>query len=148
MIELTLEPISPQSAVCVATDPGCGVRLNFFGTVRHQCMGRDVAALMFDAYDEMAVRELERIEEEAFQRVPSLRSLDIIHRLGRVSPGEVSMMVSVEAPHRDDAFSALRFVVDEIKRRVPIWKKEVSPDGGETWLHPMEGLAAESGFRS
>jgi molybdopterin synthase catalytic subunit len=92
-----------------------------------------VAAIAYTAYDAMAEEELGRIAAEARERWPGAR-VALRHRLGVVAAGEASVMVATAAPHRAEAFAACRFLIDETKRRVPIWKKERLAGGDERWV--------------
>lgn len=109
-----------------------GVAL-FLGRVRSRNGGRNVVRLTYDAYPEMAELELGRICEDVAARYP-LGELRAVHRTGSLVPGEVSVGVAAAAPHRGDAFAACRAVIEEIKRRLPVWKLEAYEDGTERWL--------------
>ena len=111
---------------------GKGGTTAFLGTVRRGEEDGPVKAIEYTAYEEMADAELERIMLEAQQRWPD-SSVAAVHRLGLVPVGQASVAVVVSAPHRADAFASCRYVVEETKRRVPIWKKEIFEDGRERW---------------
>ncbi len=108
----------------------------FIGTVRDATKGRAVLRLEFEAYDSMALREMRKIAEQAFEQWP-LQAIAMHHRTGVLQIGEVAVVIAVSAAHRDAAFGACRFVIDTLKQTVPIWKKEVFEDG-EVWVaaHP------------
>jgi molybdopterin synthase catalytic subunit len=106
--------------------------VTFEGRVRNQTGGRRVRFLEYEAYESMAASELERIRDEALRRWP-LRSVSIVHRLGRVEIDEPSVFIVVGAGHRAEAFEACRWVIDTLKNRAPIWKKEYFEDG-EVWV--------------
>ena len=107
-----------------AADCGAaGAQADFVGIVRNHNQGRAVAALEYSAYDELAAREGSRIVGEAMERF-SLHAALAAHRVGRLRVGEVAVRVSVAASHRDEAFTACRWIIDQIKSRVPIWKRE------------------------
>lgn len=108
----------------------------FIGTVRNETQGKKVVRLEFEAYEKMALREMRRIAEQAFEQWP-VQAVSIHHRTGVLEPGEVAVIISVAAAHRAAAFDACRFVIDRLKECVPIWKKEVFEDG-EIWVaaHP------------
>ena len=115
--------------------PRAGAVACFEGTVRNQHEGKEVLGLGYQAYVELAEREGEAIVGEAMQRF-ELESALAAHRVGELALGETSVWVGVAAPHRAAAFDACRYVIDEIKRRVPIWKQEHYRDGKSEWLHP------------
>lgn len=123
-------------------DPACGGFAAFEGWVRNHNEGRSVQRLEYEAYETLALREGARILEEARQRfgVPHLLC---VHRLGELQIGELAVWVGVSAPHRDEAFRACRYVIDEVKHRVPIWKKEHYLDGDSGWVN-CERCAAEA----
>jgi len=107
------------------------------GTTRNNNEGRKVIALDYDAYPEMAEKELRRIGGDA-KKNWRIERIAIIHRVGPVEITEASVMIAVSAAHRDDAFQACRFAIEEIKKTVPIWKKEVF-EGGEVWIGTQTG---------
>lgn len=108
----------------------------FIGTVRDATKGRKVVRLEFEAYEPMALKEMEKIAKQAFEKWP-VQKLVIHHRVGVLEVGEAPVVIAVSCAHRDAAFEACRFVIDTLKRTVPIWKKEIFEDG-ETWVaaHP------------
>jgi molybdopterin synthase catalytic subunit len=109
----------------------------FLGTVRDHVTGPRVLHLDYEAYERMAVAEMQRIAGEVTQRWPVV-GVALEHRVGRLEVGEVSVAVAVSAPHRKDAFEAGRYAIDALKVRVPIWKKEVW-EGGARWVGSEEG---------
>ena len=132
MFGITSDAIDPRAFVAAFGADGGGV-VTFFGAVRGRAEdGRDVAGLTYEAYEPMAVAEFEHIAAEARDRFGTLR-IAIVHRTGDAGPGEVTIAVAVAAPHRDAAFAACRFTVDEVKRRAPIWKKERYAGGAAEW---------------
>jgi YD repeat-containing protein len=104
----------------------------FIGSVRSPSRGRRVVALEYDAYGRMAEDALRAIAREACEEF-GVVSLCISHRIGRVRSGDVVLATAVSAVHRDEAYRASRFVIEELKERVPIWKRELSNDGG-SWV--------------
>ena len=141
MIALTRAPIDIAALNHSATDPACGAVLTFSGTVRNQHLRRPVEKLIYEAYEPMAQAELERIAQACRETWPDVRKVQIVHRFGEMAIMESSVYITLCSPHRNDAFPALRFVIDSIKRDVPIWKKEFYADGESDWLHPKEGGA-------
>jgi molybdopterin synthase catalytic subunit len=110
-----------------------GAVLLFLGVVRNHHDGRTVTGLVYEAYREMAERELDRITEEARERF-GVHRIVALHRVGSLEVGEVSTAIGVATPHREDAYGASRYIIEEIKRRLPIWKLERYLDGGEGWV--------------
>lgn len=113
----------------------------FEGWVRNHNDGRQVRGLRYESYVELAESEGERILEEAVERF-SLAEAVCVHRIGELAIGDLAVWVGVSAGHRDMSFEACRWVIDEVKRRVPIWKQEHYVDGDADWLHPDEGAPA------
>ena len=136
MFRVTDKPINLQELVDYVTDPEAGAIVPFIGTTRNNNEGRTVIALDYEGYRDMAEKQLARIGEEAKKQWPICK-MAIVHRLGPVKIGEASVIIVVSSAHRDAAFAASRFAIEEIKKTVPIWKKEVF-EGGAEWLsaHP------------
>ncbi len=126
-------PLDPSEFGEHLGDPGLGAHVLFVGTVRDRNSGKDVVHLEYEAYLPMAERTLSEISAEAEKRF-GVRTCDIVHRHGRLSPGEVSVVVVVASEHREAAFQAVQWAVSEVKHRVPIWKKETYEDGESRWL--------------
>lgn len=137
MFRVTNQPIDLDELVRYVTDPEAGAIATFIGTTRNNNEGRKVIALDYEAYPEMAEKELARIGADANKQWPICR-IAIVHRLGPVQIGEASVMIAVSSAHRDAAFAASRFAIEEIKKTVPIWKKEVF-EGGEVWIGTQAG---------
>jgi molybdopterin synthase catalytic subunit len=137
MFRVTDQPLALKELVDFVTDPEAGAVATFIGTTRNNNEGRRVIALDYEAYPEMAEKELVRLGEEAKKRWDICR-MAIVHRIGPVAITEPSVMIAVSAAHRDAAFAACRFAIEEIKRTVPIWKKEVY-EGGEVWIGTQSG---------
>ncbi len=132
MVRVQREPLDGQALIrAVQTDSDGAVAL-FLGTVRDHNEGRKVIGLEYSAYEEMALQELERVRDQALERFEITRAA-VVHRLGALEIGETSVAVAIAAPHRTAAFDACRFVIDTLKRNVPIWKKEMFA-GGEVWV--------------
>jgi molybdopterin synthase catalytic subunit len=119
---------------------GAGAVVTFIGTVRDEHLGRRVVALDYAAYAPMAERELQAIAEEASRRWAAAR-VAVAHRVGALALGESSVAIAVSHPHRGPAFDACRWVLETIKRRVPIWKREHYADGTIAWVDAREGTA-------
>ena len=137
MFRVTDQALHLQELIDFVGDAEAGAIATFVGTTRNNNDGRKVIALDYEAYPEMAEKELFRLGEEAKRRWPICR-MAIIHRIGPVQITEASVMIAVSAAHRDAAFAACRFAIEEIKRTVPIWKKEVF-EGGEIWIGTQSG---------
>jgi molybdopterin synthase catalytic subunit len=137
MFHVTNQPIDLDDLVRFVTDPEAGAVATFIGTTRNNNEGRQVIALDYEGYPEMAEKELRRIGEDAKTKWPICR-MAITHRLGPVQIGEASVIIAVSSAHRDAAFAACRFAIEEIKKTVPIWKKEVF-EGGEVWIGTQTG---------
>lgn len=142
MIQLTTEPIDAGALVDGARHPQAGAVVLFLGTTRAITHGRETVALDYEAYGEMAVRKLGELESEARRRWPVIECI-IIHRTGRVNPTEASVAVVVSTPHRREAFEAGQWLIDSLKRVVPIWKREEWADGTTEWVHPGMGTEKE-----
>ena len=125
-------------------DTRAGAYAGFEGWVRNVNEGRAVEALTYEAYVALAEAEGEKILAEAVERFAIL-DCACVHRIGRLELGELAVWVGVAAGHRDGAFAACRWIIDEVKARVPIWKHEHYVDGDTGWLHPDEGGPVGSG---
>ncbi len=143
--ELRAEAIDPLEAQRRVAHPSCGAVLLFTGTTRCENRGQEVVRLDYEAFQALAGREMERIfvecrrrfgpesvADEAERQALRLRMLTM-HRTGVVGVGEPSVVIAVASPHRDAAFAAGRYLIDELKKRVPLWKKEVYA-GGHHWI--------------
>jgi molybdopterin synthase catalytic subunit len=131
--ELVRTVIAVQPLLQAVTRADCGAIALFVGTTRDHHQGKKVETLSYEAYEPMAVAALGAIEEEATRRF-EIAICRIVHRLGEVPIIEASVMVAVAAAHREPAFEACRWAMNELKRTVPIWKKEHYAEGGESWV--------------
>jgi molybdopterin synthase catalytic subunit len=129
---LTKGPVDLTSVIVEVVDERAGAIATFFGTVRSHSRGREVVALEYEAYEEMAEAVMAEIAQEAQDRY-DLCKVAIAHRTGRVEVGETSVAIAVSAPHRHDALAACTDVIDTLKERVPLWKKELY-ESGEEWI--------------
>ncbi len=114
---------------------GAGAYVEFQGWVRGHANGRDVVGLEYQAYAALALTEGECVVEETLSRF-DITAAACVHRVGALTVGECAVWVGVSAAHRDAAFAACRHIIDEIKLRVPIWKRETYADGDSGWVHP------------
>lgn len=133
MFVLVREPIDVAAWSARLDDPTAGAVTSFEGRVRNHANGREVTGLAYEAYDALAAKEGERILAEARERFDVAR-VACVHRVGRLAVGDVAVWVGVAAAHRGDAFAACRYVIDELKGRVPIWKKESYAEGESAWI--------------
>ena len=134
MARVTRSPLDPAVFLAEARRDGDGGLTLFVGVVRDNADGRAVEAMEYEAYEPMAEKEMERIEADLAARFPDVR-LVMRHRIGRLAVGEVAVVVAASAPHREEAFAACRAGIEEIKARVPVWKREWGPDGS-VWVDP------------
>lgn len=130
--ELTHEPIDVGAVTRRVVLPECGATVSLDGYAREWTAGRRTLYLVYEGYESMAIKELERLGAQAHQQF-AIAHIGIVHRLGKLEIGESSVVVSVSAPHRGAAFAACEWAIKELKRTVPIWKKEVFEDG-EVWV--------------
>lgn len=132
MIEITENDFSLDEMVRRAKGRGVGAVVTFLGTVRDD----EILRMELEAYREAAIPELERIRDEALRRF-NLNALEIVHRVGSLSVGDNIVAIVCSAAHRDEAFQGCRYVIEELKSRVPIWKKEIADEGsreGSRWV--------------
>jgi molybdopterin synthase catalytic subunit len=134
MVELTQEPIDYHALTERVRRHDCGAVVTFLGTVREMTDGRQTVALDYQAYPEMAERKLAEVEAETRERWP-VGDIMMVHRLGHLELGDISVAVAVSCPHRAQAFDACRYAIDRLKEVVPIWKKENWADGSTEWVH-------------
>ena len=132
MIKITEKTIDVQKVIDTASSLGAGAVDVFIGTVRNNANGKGVVWLEYEAYESMAVAEIRKIIDEASHRWPLL-GWAVSHRVGTLKPGEVSVVVAVSTPHRRESFAACQFIIDTLKEKAPIWKKEHFQDG-EEWV--------------
>jgi molybdopterin synthase catalytic subunit len=125
-------PIAVEAVIAEVEDERAGAIATFQGTVRRRSRGRTVIALEYEAYEGMAEKLMAELAAGVEQRY-DLCAVAITHRVGRCEIGDVSVAIAVSAPHRQDALSACRDLIDELKERVPLWKKELY-EGGEEWI--------------
>jgi molybdopterin synthase catalytic subunit len=142
MIRLTSEEIDTHSLLESVRSNQSGAVVLFLGTVREMTDGQQTVALDYDAYPEMAEAKMAELEQEAREKWP-IDQLAIVHRLGHLELGDVSVAIALSCPHRNQAFEAGRFLIDELKIRVPIWKKENWADGSTEWVHPGTGESVD-----
>lgn len=137
MLNLTHEPIDYQALTESVRSNHAGAVVLFLGTVREMTHGRQTVALDYEAYPEMAEAKLAELLAAARAKWPIV-DVAIVHRLGHLGLGDVSVAVAVSTPHRHQAFEAGQYLIDRLKVVVPIWKKENWSDGTTEWVHPGE----------
>lgn len=136
-VELVDDPITVPSLIDQANDPDVGAIAWFLGVTRRNTGDRVTDTLFYEAHRPMAKKGLEDLADLAREKF-DLRYTVIIHRLGEVPVGQASVLVGCSSPHRRDSFDALAWIMDELKRVVPIWKRECYADGTTEWVHPVE----------
>lgn len=140
MIKITEKSIDVQRVIETASSLGAGAVDVFIGTVRNTAHGKNVRWLEYEAYESMAIAEIRRIIDEANQRW-NMKGWAVSHRIGTLKPGEVSVVVAVSTAHRKESFEACQFIIDTLKAKAPIWKKEVFEDG-EEWVSARPQMMA------
>ncbi len=130
--EITTEPLDVGAIARKIVPANCGAIVTLDGFVRQFTKGRETEYLVYEAYEPMALKEMEKLVERAHAEF-EIENVTIVHRLGRLEIGETSVVISVASPHRRAAFEACEWLIKELKRTVPIWKKEVYSDG-EIWV--------------
>ncbi|HKK87574.1 MAG TPA: molybdenum cofactor biosynthesis protein MoaE [Saprospiraceae bacterium] len=135
-VKLSNQPLEPGPCISFVRSENCGAEVLFIGTVRDQTRGKAVNKLFFEAYEPMAIKEMEKIGALCLRKY-EISKMSFHHRLGELQIGEVPVILAVSAPHRVEAFKACAEAMDLLKQNVPIWKKEYFEDG-EVWVaaHP------------
>ena len=130
--ELTTEPLNVGEIARRVVPPECGATVTLDGYVRKFTKRRETLYLVYEAYEPMALKEMQKLITQSKEQF-EVSNIGIVHRLGELQIGETSVVISVSAPHRQAAFAACEWLIRELKRTVPIWKKEVYADG-EEWI--------------
>jgi molybdopterin synthase catalytic subunit len=141
LIRVTPDVLSADEAIAAVQTRASGAVNVFLGVVRDNNLGRNVGYLEYDAYPQMAERVMRDLAEEARTRF-GLEDCAVLHRTGRLEIGETSLVVAVACGHRAESFEAGHWLVNEIKKKVPVWKKEVWEDG-EAWIEGPESLGMQ-----
>jgi molybdopterin synthase catalytic subunit len=131
LFEVVTEALRVDEVVGRVADPAVGAVIAFVGTVRGMTDGRKVRYLEYEAYPEMAEETLRQIGDEIRERWKTIRKVAIVHRLGRLRIGDISVVIALSSAHRPEVFDAVRYAIDRLKEIVPIWKKEVWSDGAK-----------------
>ncbi|WKN30043.1 molybdenum cofactor biosynthesis protein MoaE [Porifericola rhodea] len=135
-IHLSDQPLDINTTLAAVNDGSAGAVDVFIGTVRNKTKEKNVVRLEYEAYDSMAIKEMEKLAQETATKWP-VAKIAIHHRKGILHIGDIAVIIAVSTPHRQEAFEACKYTIDTLKERVPIWKKEVFEDG-ESWVaaHP------------
>jgi molybdopterin synthase catalytic subunit len=148
---LTRDNIDASKLLKSVGDDGAGAIVLFLGVVRDNSDAGGVESMVYEAYEPMAEKSLAETEEEVKRRWPATRAVKLVHRVGTLAVGDVSVAVAVSSPHRAEAFEACRYAIKRIKHDVPIWKRERLTDGKEVWVEgvpPKSGTGARGGRAS
>jgi molybdopterin synthase catalytic subunit len=129
-----LHPLNPADAIAFVEAPGNGAAVLFIGAVRNHNQGRTVTGVSYDVHDAMAKRSFHEICVEACRHGPAGLRIHLTHAKGRLPVGGLSVIIAAASPHRDEAFKACRYVIEELKHRSAIWKQEHYVDGDSEWL--------------
>ena len=138
-VEITNEPLNIGEIARRVVPVNCGAIVTLDGFVRQFTKGRETEYLVYEGYEPMALKEMEKLVKAAKEQF-QIENVGIVHRLGKLEIGETSVVISVASPHRRAAFEACEWLIKELKRTVPIWKKEVYADG-ETWIEGEQNEA-------
>jgi molybdopterin synthase catalytic subunit len=133
MFSLVDSALDAEALKATLVDGGAGACVTFEGWVRNENEGHDVLRLEYEGYEAVAVKEGQRVLEEAIKKF-SLIQADCQHRVGTLAIGEMAVWVGVSSGHRGEAFEACRYIIDEVKHRLPIWKKEYYANGDSGWV--------------
>jgi molybdopterin synthase catalytic subunit len=139
--ELTTQPLNVGEIARRIVPPSCGAIVTLDGFVRQWTKGKETLYLEYEAYEPMALKEMEKLVKSAKEQF-EIEHIGIVHRLGRMEIGETSVVISVAAPHRRAAFETCEWLIKELKRTVPIWKKEYYV-GGEVWIQGDSQVKSE-----
>lgn len=135
-VQISETTLNTAEIISLVEDPNAGSVNVFVGTVRNKTKGKEVVQLEFEAYESMALKEMNKIADQVMEKWPVLK-IAIYHRVGTLSISDVPVVIAVSTPHRAQGFEACQYVIDTLKETVPIWKKEIFVDG-EQWVsaHP------------
>ena len=133
LVRITSEPLRMEEVADFVADPAAGATCIFAGTVRNRSEAGDVSGLVYEAWDELAERRMREVAGEMRSTWP-VRKVALLHRIGALDVGEISVVVACSAPHRAEAFEACRHGIERLKQDVPIWKKEALATGDAHWV--------------
>lgn len=138
MIQITADKIDLNALLPLVSHPDCGAQVMFVGTTRQWTGEIETEFLYYETYEQLALAKMRELEQSAREKWP-VREVIIVHRVGRVQVSEPSVAVLVTSPHRREAFEAAKWLIDELKHTVPIWKQEHYVQNGAEWIHPSHG---------
>ena len=133
MIEFTKQPIDSNAVLASVSTPEAGANVLFLGTTRQFTKGAETVQLDYEGYEAMVLKEFTAIRDSAMERWP-VQKCSIVHRFGTVALTEASVAVAVSTPHRADSFAAAEWILETLKQRAPIWKRDLRPDGYTEWV--------------
>jgi molybdopterin synthase catalytic subunit len=139
MIEITHQPIATDKVLVSVQSDRAGASVLFVGTTRQFTRDKETLQLDYECYEQMAIKKMQQLRDQALGKW-SIIECSIVHRVGRVGLGEASIAVAVSTPHREASFEAAQWLVDMLKKQVPIWKREYWADGSQEWVHPDEAV--------
>lgn len=142
-VEIADSAIDIEGLRTKVSAPNCGATVLFLGTTRRMTGTHETQTLYYECYREMALQEMARLAADAIQQWP-LAQVGLSHRVGEVPIGEASVAIAVSSPHRAAAFEAASWLIDTLKQSVPIWKKDIAPDGTERWVDPWQNESGTS----
>ena len=131
---IVTDAISPVDVVDIARDPSHGAESIFFGRVRDINLGKKVIAVSYDAFEPLAEKTFRVVCDEARLKWGGDLRIALVHRIGRLDVGDISIGITVRSRHRDEAYLASRYIIEQVKTRVPIWKKEFYENGESDWV--------------
>ncbi len=140
MIEITSKTIDTNAVLRSVTSPTCGAAVLFVGTTRQFTQTRETMQLAYECYQPMAIEKMKELRDAAFDRW-EIENCSIVHRIGVVEVESASVAVAVSSPHRVASFEAANWIMDQLKKVVPIWKQEHWADGETQWVHPQSDAA-------
>jgi molybdopterin synthase catalytic subunit len=143
MIEITHQPIETNKVLASVYSEQAGASVMFVGTTRRFTGDKETLKLDYECYEQMAIKKIQQLRDEAVERWP-IQECSIVHRVGTVELGEASIAVAVSTPHRVASFEAAQWLVDSLKKQVPIWKREHWADGSLEWVHPDDAVLGNS----
>ena len=144
MVEITTNQIDEATVLQSVKCENAGACILFSGTTRKITGEKITQTLSYQAYEEMAIKQLNQLRGEAMNRWP-LTACSIVHRIEEVPVGQTSVVVAVSSPHRIDAFESAAWIMDTLKKDVPIWKKEIYENGQTEWVHPTKSIESTGG---
>ena len=143
MIEIIHQPIETDKVLASVQSDRAGATVLFVGTTRQFTDDKETLQLDYECYEQMAIKKMQQLRDQALDKWPIIEC-SMVHRVGRVKLGESSIAVAVSTPHREASFEAARWLVDTLKKQVPIWKREYWADGSQEWVHPDEAVIGQT----